>query len=229
MMAITLKPNPRVTLEEVPTVSLDPDDLDCCGVNRPVADPEPCCPVYECDCACTISVAGNVIDDSVQSCSVCAVPDVPDKAVDLSVNRAAQVTFDNSSISITDFSDVDEGISGRVYLGALDDQQMRLHYTFAVPAAYVNWGDNFLTFKIKTSGPASENAVQLRILDVDSAERYSTNRVSSTDWLTLNISKAAQSLSVGRWTPGLQMSITIDMFVDAGNEIFVSNGVFSYS
>lgn len=228
-MTIELTPKKTTTLEKVTTVTLDPDTLDCCGVDRPISDPEPLCPTYECDCYGSISVAGCNLDETVQSCNVCSTPDSPSRAIDLFINRAAQVSSNNSSIVVSDFSDITAGISGRTYLGSLDEQTLRLHFTFAVPANYIRWGDNFLTFKFKTSGPAYLNAVKLRILDVDSTERYGTNLISSVGWLTLTVRKNAQNLSEGRWTPGKQMSIVIDVFVDSGNEVFVSNGSFSYS
>lgn len=228
-MPIELTPKEKTTLEKTPLVTLDPDDLDCCGVDRPIADPEPCCPTYTCDCDGAISIAGCDLDETVQACNVCSTPADPDQSLDLFINRSAQVTFDNSAIVVSEFSDLTAGISGRTYLGSSDGQTLRLHFTFAVPADYIKWGDNFLTFKFKTSGPESLNAVQLRILDVDSTERYDSNRISSVGWLTLAVSKNAQSLSEGRWTPGKQMSVVIDVFVDSGNEAFVSNGAFAYS
>ena len=223
--------------EGVNPIQLDPDDLDCCGVNRPIEDTTCCTSSADCNnlCSssngcCTIPANSTPIDETMQAVDFCPSPEDPIVSLDLNVADASQtvVSGSSSNFTVADFSDTTSGYSGKVYTGLADDQIVRLHFSFAVPSKLSTWDTFFLKFYTKTEGVLADSTASMTLKDVDAVARYSLVKKSSTDWMLLRVGNTSQSISSGRWTVGSSMSIIIDVHLSNGGKVYISNGIFNY-
>jgi len=235
MTTLTKKPVCELEEGENP-IQLDPDDLDCCGVNRPIVDAGCCQSTTDCNlcassnCCCEVPANAITIDETTMAVDFCPSPEDPIISLNLNLSEASQTiaTGTSSTFTVADFSDLASGFSGKVYTGLAAAQHVRLHFSFAVPAKQSSWDTFFLKFNIKTEGAGEDSYARVSVSDIDAVTRYFSMPKYSTDWLVARVGNVAQDISNGRWTVGSSMSIIIDVHLGTGGALYISNGIFNY-